>query len=56
MTPCGECARNLIFVQTAQVERDHDREVIQTLQAKVKTLEAALRQAGVETDKKRGKR
>jgi hypothetical protein len=41
---CPECARAEIFVHTARLEREHDREVIEALKAKLAEAERALRQ------------
>jgi hypothetical protein len=43
-TRCAECARAEIFVHTARLEREHDREVIEALKAKLAEAERALRQ------------
>jgi hypothetical protein len=41
---CAECARAEIYVHTARLEREHDREVIEALKAKLAEAERALRQ------------
>jgi hypothetical protein len=40
----GEVERIAIFIHTARLEREHDREVIEALKAKLAEAERALRQ------------
>jgi hypothetical protein len=56
MTPCGECARAAIFVQAAEVERDHDKRVIHALQQKIEALEETIKKLEKKTDTRGGRR
>jgi tRNA/tmRNA/rRNA uracil-C5-methylase (TrmA/RlmC/RlmD family) len=41
--PCAECARRELYVHTAQIERDHDRDVLDPFNGSGTTGAVAIR-------------